>query len=250
MRLRRPDPHTLAGAYALDALGEADRAAFERHLGSCESCRQEAASLRDTAGWLAEATAVAPPQRLRGQVLAEAARTRQQPPAIRERQNPRRTWLGIAWPTAPRLATAVAGLCILLALALGAMFITTQHRLGVDEAQKHEIAAVLNSPDRHIMTMRLSTHGSVTVVMSHKARALVLTTARLPVLPSADCYQVWLMGPGGVRSAGVLPNPHQGLTAPMIVSGLAVGDRMGLTVEPGNGTKRPTSEPLLMLDLP
>ena len=32
MRLRRPDPHTLAGAYALDALGETDRAAFVRHL--------------------------------------------------------------------------------------------------------------------------------------------------------------------------------------------------------------------------
>lgn len=250
MRFRRPDPHTLAGAYALDALGAADRAAFERHLGSCESCRQEASSLREAAGRLAEATAVPPPERLRGQVLAEAARTRQQPPAIGDRQNARRTWLGIAWPTAPRLATAVAGVCMLLALALGAMFISTQHRLGIDEAQKREIAAVLNAPDRHIMTARSRTRGSVTVVMSHKARALVLTTARLPVLPSAECYQVWLMGPSGVRSAGVLPNPHQGLTAPMVVSGLAIGDWMGLTVEPGNGTKHPTTVPVLMLDLP
>ena len=32
MRLRRPELHTLAGAYALDALSEADRARFERHL--------------------------------------------------------------------------------------------------------------------------------------------------------------------------------------------------------------------------
>ena len=82
MRLRRSDPHTLAGAYALDALGEADRAAFVRHLDGCESCRQETGSLREAAGRLAETTAVAPPPRLREQVLAEAARMRQQPPPV------------------------------------------------------------------------------------------------------------------------------------------------------------------------
>ena len=38
MRLSRIDPHTLAGAYALDALGESDRERFEHHLGGCESC--------------------------------------------------------------------------------------------------------------------------------------------------------------------------------------------------------------------
>ena len=32
MKTRRPEPHTLAGAYTLDALTRADRARFERHL--------------------------------------------------------------------------------------------------------------------------------------------------------------------------------------------------------------------------
>jgi len=109
MRLRRPDPHTLAGAYALDALSETDRAAFERPLGACDSCRHEASSLREAAGHLAEATAVVPPPRLREQVLAEAARTRQQPPPVTEAQNAPRSWLGFTRPAAPRLAVAVAG---------------------------------------------------------------------------------------------------------------------------------------------
>ncbi len=95
MRLRRTDPHTLAGAYALDALGETDRATFERHLGVCESCRHEASSLREAAGQLAEATAAVPPPRLREQVLAEAARTRQQPPPVTESRTGRaRSWHG------------------------------------------------------------------------------------------------------------------------------------------------------------
>src|SRR5262252_3560981 len=209
MRLRRPDPHTLAGAYALDALSETDRAAFERHLSACESCRHEASSLREAAGHLAEATAVVPPPRLREQVLAEAARTRQQPP-VTETQNAPRPWLGFTRPTAPRLAVAAAGVCMLIALGLGALTLTTQHRLGVEEAHNREIAAVMNAPDADIMTVRARTHGSATVVMSHAARALVLTTVRLPALPATECYQVWLMGRHRDRSAGVLPASHLG----------------------------------------
>ena len=36
----------------------------------------------------------------------------------------------------------------------------------------------------------------------------------------------------------------------MIVAGLAAGDRMGVTVEPAGGAQRPSSPPVLMLDLP
>jgi anti-sigma-K factor RskA len=249
MRLRRTDPHTLAGAYALDALGEADRENFERHLLRCEACRADAASLRDAAGWLAEPATAAPPSRLRGQVLAEAARTRQQPPPVRVTERVRRSWHGIGW-RAPRLAVAIAGVGMLLALALGTLLISTQHQLRVQEAHTGEIAAIMNAPDADIMTVHARTHGSATVVMSHAARALVLTTARLPALPSTKCYQVWLMGTHRIKSAGRLPPPKQGMTAPMIVAGLAAGDRMGVTVEPAAGSTSPSSTPVLMLALP
>ena len=249
MRLRRTDPHTLAGAYALDALGEADRENFERHLLRCEACRAEAASLRDAAGWLAEPATAAPPSRLRGQVLAEAARTRQQPPPVRVTERVRRSWHGIGW-RAPRLAVAIAGVGMLLALALGTLLISTQHQLRVQEAHTGEIAAIMNAPDADIMTVHARTHGSATVVMSHAAHALVLTTARLPALPSTECYQVWLMGTHRTKSAGRLPPPKQGMTAPMIVAGLATGDMMGVTVEPAAGSTSPSSTPVLMLALP
>ena len=249
MRFRRTDPHTLAGAYALDALGETDRENFERHLLGCEACRAEAASLRDAAGWLAEPAAAVPPPGLRGQVLAEAARTRQQPPPVRVTERVRRSWHGIGW-RAPRLAVAIAGVGMLLALALGTLLINTQHQLRVQEAHTREIAAIMNAPDADIMTVHARTHGSATVVMSHAAHALVLTTARLPALPSTECYQVWLMGTHRTKSAGRLPPPKQGMTAPMIVAGLATGDMMGVTVEPAAGSTSPSSTPVLMLALP
>ena len=250
MRLRRTDPHTLAGAYALDALCDADREKFEGHLGVCEACRAEAASLRDAAGRLAEATAAVPPPRLRGQVLAEAGRTRQQPPPVRGPERVRRSWHGVGWSAAPRLAVAIAGVGILVALALGTLLINDQHQLHMYAAQRGQIAAVLNAPDADIMTVHVRPHGSATVVMSHAAHALVLTTARLPVLPTNECYQVWVMGAHRMRSAGRLPPPKQGMTAPMIVAGIGAGDRMGVTVEPAGGSRHPTSPAVLMLAVP
>jgi anti-sigma-K factor RskA len=88
------------------------------------------------------------------------------------------------------------------------------------------------------------------VVMSHAERALVLTTARLPGLPGSERYEVWLMGPAGVRPAGMLPPPRQGMTPPLVVSGLVAGDRVGVTVEPSAGSFHPTGVPVLMVALP
>ncbi|MEJ7635828.1 zf-HC2 domain-containing protein [Aeromicrobium sp.] len=42
-------PHALLGAYALDALGRADRAQFTAHLEACTLCQAELAEFRETA---------------------------------------------------------------------------------------------------------------------------------------------------------------------------------------------------------
>jgi anti-sigma-K factor RskA len=275
VRLRRSDPHTLAGAYALDALTPADRAAFERHLTACDDCRQEVSGLLAAAARLGQAAAVTPPERLREQVLSKAARTRQLPPPAGRRESPappRRAttgqgmgWRGLVerglagrgfggrglpWTAAPRLAVAVAGFCLLVALGMGGLMLHTQHRMTQEQARSTGITAVLNAPDATMMTTRGSGGGRATVVMSHAERALVLTTARLPGLPSSERYEVWLMGPDGVHPAGMLPSPHQGMTPPVVVSGLVAGDRVGVTVEPAAGSHHPTTEPVLMLALP
>ena len=248
MKIRREVPHTLAGAYALDALTEPDRLRFERHLAGCEVCRQEAGSLREAAGRLTAVSAVPPPAHVRERVLAEAARTRQQPPLTVDALAGagRRA---VRW-RAPRMAVAIAGGLILVALVLGGLFIHTQRSLNLEQAHNRAIATILNAPDATIMSARAVTNGSATVVMSHRDRALVLTTAMLPALPTGQRYQVWLMGPRRTRPAGMLPAPHRGMTAPMVVSGVAPGDMVGLTVEPATGSTVPSSAPVLMLVLP
>src|SRR5689334_9084112 len=71
------DIHALAGAYALDALNDIERAAFDRHAAECEACAVEVAELRETVGRMAEVSWSVPPPRMRRAVLAEVSRTRQ-----------------------------------------------------------------------------------------------------------------------------------------------------------------------------
>jgi anti-sigma-K factor RskA len=264
MRGGRPEPHTLAGAYALDALTGTDRARFERHLTRCQQCTQEISGLREATARLAAAAACEPPPGLTEQALAAAARTRQLPPATPPdatpwpARHPARTrpagsrsrtaaLLRRAW--VPRLALAAAAAATVAAGLLGVAAHTTAHRLDEQQLRAHAIAAVLTAPDATMLHARVTTGGTATIVMSRRHRELVFAAAGLRALPSSQCYELWLMGPGGDRPAGMLPGPRQGMTGPVITSGLTAGDRLGLTVEPAGGTPHPTTTVILAIAL-
>jgi len=84
-------------------------------------------------------------------------------------------------------------------------------------------------------------------VMSHSRGALVFTAQGLRALPSSAGYELWLIGPSGDRPVGMLPTGSNGMTEPVIASGLRAGDHLALTAEPAGGTVRPTAP--MMLDV-
>jgi anti-sigma-K factor RskA len=259
MTQRRADLHTLAGPYALNALPPRDRARFERHLDACDACAQEVRGLQETAARLAGAAAVPPPSRLRERVLAEAARTRQLPPQPdRETGAPRWPWPARraapvrralrSRPWVRPLAMTLSAAFAVAAIAFGAVALVTQHSLSQAQAREHMLAAVLTAPDVKMLSMRVSGGGTATIVMSHRERALALSTVGLPSLPSGKGYELWLMGPAGKRPAAMLPRPAHGMTSPVIATGLRAGDAVELTVEPAGGAAAP-SAPILRLSL-
>jgi anti-sigma-K factor RskA len=86
-------------------------------------------------------------------------------------------------------------------------------------------------------------------MMSPRKRMLVFAAAGLRALSGSQCYELWLMEPGADRPAGLLPMPSDGMSGPVIAAGLRPGDRLGLSVEPAAGTRRPTSPMILVLAL-
>jgi anti-sigma-K factor RskA len=251
------EPHTLAGAYAMDAISAPDRARFERHLAGCEECAQEIAGLREATARLATATAVPPPSALKERVMAAAALTRQQPPPVTEvgTETPARIPAILPWFRAlalpRRMAVAAAALAVVAVLAVAVVFGVSdgsmRDQLKAVQASSQQIAAVLTARDATMMTGTVTGGGTVTIVMSHSRHALVFTAADLRALPASRGYELWLIGPAGDRPVTMLPPGPHDMTGPVIASGLQAGDHLALTAEPAGGTARPTAP--MMLDV-
>jgi anti-sigma-K factor RskA len=273
MKSSAPDPHDLVGAYVMDAVDSDDRAAFERHLAACEACTDEVRGLRETVARMAATAERQPRPELREQTMQAAARLRQLPPVLTGgvqegrhpgaalRQEAPRPWSRLltvlrgtgrvarSQPWTVRAAAQAAVACLAVAAVFGAQMHGAQARLNAAAAHARAMAAVLGASDATMLTAKISTGGTATVVMSHHARELVLTAHGLPALPRDWVYQVWLMGPAGNRSAGLLPAARGKMAGPMLISGLLGGDKVGLTVEPAGGSRRPTTRPILLLNL-
>jgi len=155
--------HELAPGYALDALDEAERAAFDAHLAQCPSCREEVAALGAAAGALAfAADAPPPPPGLRERIL-EAARAEGPPNVIPLRA--RRRWV------VP--AGGIAAVASAAALAIGLW-------QGLDSAGSGRVAATLV-----------------------RGRAQVsLRVEGLKPAPPGKLYEIWVIDAGGAKPAG------------------------------------------------
>ena len=251
-KIRGREAHTLAGAYAMDAISAPDRARFERHLAGCEECAREIASLHEATARLGAATAAAPPAGLKDRVMAAAATTRQQPPAGDEdpgRVRPRlRSLARPGWRVRLALAAGAAVLAV-IAVVFGIANGSMRQQLNQAQASSQQIAAVLTARDARMMTGPVTGGGTATIVMSPSRDALVFTAADLPALPASRGYELWLIGPTGDRPVGMLPRGSHGMTGPVIASGLRGGDHLALTAEPAAGTSQPTAPMMLDVDL-
>ena len=156
----------------MNAVAEADRARFERHLARCQACERELRGLREATARLAAAAAAEPPAGLIQRALAAAERTPQLPPVTGETPPRRRTRqaglaagaafaagpgragvLGRAWRAIqPRLALAVAAVFVAAGTASGVLALGAEHRLGQARLSDHAIAAVLTAPDAEMLT--------------------------------------------------------------------------------------------------
>ncbi len=252
MTTPRDELHVLTGSYAVHALEQREREAFERHLQGCDSCEAEVRAFRETAARLAMARSLQPPADMEQRVLAATYRTRQLPPLLaRERGARWRLGAGRRWaqmpgmPRMPRLAVAVAAASVVAALALGGLQVVTQQRLDSARASSAAIARVLGASDARIETMATTEGGTVTVIVSDQQRDAVVSTSGMTAPPNGRVYQLWVIDASGARSAGLLPAAGQ--TGPVLASGVLRGDRIGITVEPSGGTSRPTTTPVVVI---
>lgn len=236
------DVHALSGAYAVDALDDLERAAFERHLAECAECRAEVASLREAASTLAETTATEPPAGLRDRVLAGIATTRPLPPegpspvapVSLDSRRPRR-----------RLDLLVAAAAAVL--AVGAGTVLWQQPWEDTSQTQSPVAAVLSADDARSTSLDFDGGARATLVHSDSVGRAVLVTEKMPPPPPGKVYQLWLDQPGeGMVSAGLMPVRADQRV--LLAGDAATATAAGITVEPAGGSPEPTSDPIALFD--
>ncbi|HWH01277.1 MAG TPA: anti-sigma factor [Pilimelia sp.] len=235
------DIHALAGAYALNAVDDVERAAFDRHLTDCAACRLEVAELRETACRLADDTAVggAATAALRDRVLAEVARTPQERAGAAAPRGPgRRDWR--------RWSVAAAAAAVLALASAGGTWAVLQERLARERAASahaRQVAAVVEAPDARVESRSLPGGGAVLLVMSPRHDRAVVLARGLPAPGAGRTYQVWLVrGAEPPQSAGVM---GAGATeGTMLLGPMTDVTAIGLSNEPGDGSPSPTGSVL------
>ncbi|GAB3197720.1 anti-sigma factor [Nocardioides hungaricus] len=227
--------HALSGAYAVDALDDLERAAFERHLAECAECRAEVAGLREAAALIAETTTADPPPELRDRVLAGIATVRPLPPVVPAARPRRRT---------PRLLVAAAAAAVLL----GAGTVVWQQPWAEETVQAPSVAQqVLTADDARSTTLAFPGGASAKVTRSDSVGRAVIETRDMPPPPDGRVYQLWLDQPGeGMVSAGVMPVAAD---QTLVLTGdAATATGAGITVEPAGGSTSPTTKPIALFE--
>ncbi len=226
--------HALSGAYAVDALDDIERAQFERHLAECAECRAEVASLRDTAGLLAETTATAPPGSLRERVLTDITTVRPLPPAVRTGGASRRRF---------RLAPLAAAAALIAAVGTG-VIVTEPWSDDPSQTQVTAVDRVLQAEDAERYTKAID-GSEATLVRSPSLNKAVLLTKNMAPPPEGKVYELWLDHEGvGMVPAGLM---SQGGEQQILLEGdpaTALG--AGITVEPAGGSEEPSLPPVTL----
>ncbi|MFI6344774.1 anti-sigma factor domain-containing protein [Streptomyces sp. NPDC050560] len=244
------EPHLLTGAYALDALPGRERAAFERHLASCDSCAREAAEFAATAARLASASSGPVPSALRGEVLRRVSAVRQVPPGAAPVARAGR-WL----PRGGRLTRWALAACVAVAAGLGGTA-AWQYERAQDARQQaaraeHDadaVASVLAASDARTRSARVA-GGTGTLVVSARRDQAVFLASRMPEPPAGKVYQLWFAKGGAMRSAGLM-SPDRASQTVLMRGPVDGASAIGITVEPSGGSRQPTSEPIGLLDMP
>lgn len=213
---------------ALDAVGAleaSDRAAMERHVATCATCRQAAGEYADLASLLPAALElVPPPARLRRQLMAQVY--------AEATESARAPWWRRLFAAIPagRGFTVIGAVAVVAAIAFGVWGVAGR-----------------STPPAQVTYTVSGTTATGTLLVDSSRTQGVLTVRGLDPLPASEVYEVWLIPPQGspkgvaFLSAGLNGGPW---TAVM-QGNMAAYKSVAATVEPVGGSPTPSNTEVL-----
>lgn len=235
------DLHHLSAAYALDALDERERIAFEAHYGACEVCRTDVLEFHRALTQVADSLAAAPPASLKSKVMAEVAVTRQLSPSLAQT-------IDLAKRRRMRALTTMMVAAAVLAIAV--VSVVALRGRGGSYEYSDDLARVMEQPDSRFLTLenKSGAEGSFKVAWSSSLGEAVLIGEDLPAAPDDKAYELWLITPDQTMAMYVLDQANDGdvhrtLKTPADPTAWAI------TVEPAQGSPTATGDIIYIADV-
>lgn len=257
------DIHGLVGAYAVDAIDEQERSAFELHLAECPECQAEVASLQEAATQLSLMSETAPPSSLRDAVLAGIKTVRPLPPLEAQSGGPVASGpVGGSSPTADAPAPAGSNVVQLRSRRRVTAWLASAAAAAVllvgglawspwddDSGARGTVSAteqVLEAKDAQRYEKVIG-GAKATIVRSASLGKAVLIADHMPAAPDGKDFQVWFDLPNrGMVSAGVMPHGSADTVTVLLSGDAARATGAGITMEPAGGSTTPTGEPIAL----
>jgi anti-sigma-K factor RskA len=232
----------LAVPYGLDAVPDAERGEIESRLASAprplaDVFYDEVRAVRETMALVSAADAEEPPAGLRDRLLA--AVTGDLPDNVQTLPTARtgRRWRTTAFSAAAAVAIGLTALGVGLALR------------PTPPAPQSTAQQVFSASDVHTVSGAIPAGGTATVVFSRDRNAGVLVMNDVPPPSPGTVYQMWLVSPQGMSSAGTMDAKSVSPSTTAVLDNLGNSTKLTFTVEPGSGSTQPTGKVIAELPL-
>ncbi|WP_231443733.1 anti-sigma factor [Brevibacterium zhoupengii] len=174
---------------------------------------------------------------------SESVKSESAPPAdLAEHRRNRRPW--VAWTAA---AAAIVAVAVLGANAwqLQQEQNELEEKLASTQQQLDDSARLMEAGDLRTSNADLPEGGSVTVFSSEKEQLIRFTPRDVTAAPAGKSMQMWVIGDKGPESVGLMTGQPVTIADEPFTS----GSLFGITVEPEGGSKQPTTDPIVAIDL-
>lgn len=120
-----------------------------------------------------------------------------------------------------------------------------EEELAATQQQLDDSARLMEASDLRTHTEKLPEGGSVTVLSSESEQLIRLSPKDIGQPPAGKSMQMWVIGADGPENAGLMADEPVTITGEKFTDGSV----FGITVEPEGGSKQPTTDPIVAIDL-
>jgi anti-sigma-K factor RskA len=235
----------LKDSYVLGALPEEERLEFEQYLVAHPDLQAEIEELSTIAGLLAFSVREQEPspelrRKIMDTVEAEAVHPAEPAPS----RAGRRSWLAGMWEAVGvrDLALAVAAV---LVIGLFSWSMLLQGEVRDLQGRVQSLQSEPQGPQMIALEGAGTEQGARAELLTLEGDRAVLVAENMPPVPEGKTYQIWVIKGDTPQPSGLF-EPRGDSVAAVVENPVEGADAVAVTVEPEGGSKKPTTDPMLV----